>query len=191
MINLEQYVNFMVDNYLTQQQLLLLYCLYFRREDLLVKYKERFDISPDTPVIGDTARDELIDRGFLKVVGKGKTIDDYSVTEKFSDVFVSPYTAGNEIWDMYPGKVTRDGKVFTLTLMDVNEFRKIYAERINYDLEEHKQVKLDLQYALDRQQICFGIEKFVRSEYWRKIREERLGTSEQYSTKLKIDENTF
>ncbi len=169
MIQVDRYIPFLVENELTQPQFLLLYCMYREKWELIAKYKKAFP-SDDGSMIGNIYREDLVNRGFLIQIEDGDTADCFEITKKFAKIFVDEFEAGNEFWDIYPAFVISEGKRLPLSTMDKNLFRKIYSDRINHDFEEHKEVMKDLKFAIDEGLINMGIEKFVRSEMWSKIR---------------------
>lgn len=180
-ISVERYVKFIKDNKLTQPQFLMLYLLRRKKFSVINMYKEAHP-TEDGSMIGEIHKQDLIDRGFLEKVGEGDKASDYVITEKFNHIFLSNhFIAADEFWSLYPGYVRINGQNVPLTNMDKYAFANIYAERIDYLVDEHKEVMLDLKFGRDNNLIVSNIEKFVRSESWTKIREIRVG-------KLKIKE---
>jgi hypothetical protein len=173
MIQVDRYIPFLIENKLTQPQFLLLYCIYREKWEIIAKYKEAFP-TDDGSMIGKFPLQDLVDRGFIIRLDDGKTVDSFEITTKFAKIFVDEFEAGNQFWDLYPAFVVTEGKRLPLSTMDKNLFRKIYSDRINHDFEEHTEVMKDLQYAVDEGLINMGIEKFVRSEMWSKIRQMRI-----------------
>ena len=183
MIDVEKYVPFLVENKLTQEQVLAMYLIHLKKYHLIRLYKSRF-INPDDNLISQRLIDDLEERGFI-IIG-GENADEITVTNKFTKIFDDNpdlnlplhddlYEITNAFWKAYPAFVTNNGKTFPLTLMDKNEFRKLYISRIKGKIEEHRAIMKDLDYAKDNGLIFGKIEMFVKAEQWEKIREVRSG----------------
>lgn len=183
MINVELYLNFVLKTKITQSQFLFLYLIYYRSIDkkkvttLVEKYREAYP-SEDGTLIGRAMLNDLVQRKFIiKIKDDGK-MSDYKLTDKFLKHFVDKYTAGNEIWDLYPTSLVTATKNYPLTAMDKNLFRELYWTAIKGSVEEHEQVKQDLVWAKENNRIDMKIENFVRSEHWTRLRDERLGINQ-------------
>lgn len=173
--SVNRYVDFIVDNNLTQAQFLFLYLIRRKNFDAISKYKTRFK-APDGSMIGEFAKAELIERGFLVHTGEGETANDYMVSEKFNAIFLkNHFEAADEMWKAYPGYVRIKGENIPLTNMDKYAFSNIYAERIDFSVQEHAEVLKDLEFGKQHNLIKQTIENFTRSESWLKIREIRIG----------------
>lgn len=183
----ERYLNFIVKYKLTQSQFLFLYLLYRKKTKLIPLYKEAFP-TEDGTMIGKNLMKDLIDREFLIYKGNGTTdIKDYEITEKFYKYFISDaYNASAEIWDRYPGFVKINGVDTPLTTMDRYQFAINYCERIDYSVEEHREVIKDVEFGRARGLIRMKIENFVNSNAWEKLRPIRLN-EEQI---IEISDNT-
>lgn len=178
-VNVERYVDFLAKNKISQQQFLLLYLIKFRKESVMKEYMMAFP-THDGSMIGKESRQDLIDRGFLKHdAEKGVGISAYETTQKFNDLYVNDtWEAADEFWKKYPGFVRIGGKDVPLTNVDRYQFQLLYGERIRYSVDEHKEVLADLEYGIKRGLVRQGIEKFVKTEMWQKIRELRKGETQ-------------
>lgn len=175
--NVERYVDFITKNDLTQAQFLLLYLTYNKKYECIRKYKEAIP-TEDGSMIGKRAKQDLIDRGFIKQINDDEKADSYIITEKFHKLFIKDqFVAGNEFWDKYPGFVKIQGVNTPLTNMDRYAFANLYAGRIDYNVDEHIEVMKDLEFGVRNELIRTSIEKFVKSEGWLKIREVRLNNA--------------
>ena len=176
-INVERYINFIIKNKLTQPQFLMLYLLYKKNYKILNKYKIAFP-TEDKSMIGDMMRQDLIDRGFIERVGnKTSSVNDYKITEKFTDLYLKDiYTATQELKDEYPAFAKINGQDIPLVTIDICKLSVIYGEKIDYSVDEHKEIIKDLVYARDKGSIRFSIENFVKGEMWRGIRQSRFKT---------------
>ncbi len=174
MLDCERYIKFLKDNKLTQAQFLFLLLVYKKKWKLIEEYKKIFP-SEDGSMIGKQMREDLVRQGFFKRVNPDSDkADNYTITEKFSNIFADEYEVGNQIWDLYPKDITSGGKTYPLKLMDKNELRKEYYNRIKGNYEEHLEVLEDLKYAIENNLIKGKIENFVKSEAWTDIRKERI-----------------
>lgn len=172
--NVEKYVDFIIENKLTQSQFLFLYLLYRNKFSCIVKYKNSFP-TEDGSMIGKPAIEDLIKRGFVNKVDEGISANSFMITEKFHKLFLkNHHIAAQEFWDRYPGFVRIQGIATPLTNMDKYVFANIYAERIDYSVDEHLEVLKDLEFGVQQSLIRTSIEKFVRSEAWKKLRDLRL-----------------
>lgn len=174
--DVERYVDFITKNKLTQAEFLFLYLLKRKRVDAIAKYKRAFP-SDDGSMIGNRSMTDLIKRGFLIHLGEGEKVSDYEVSGAFNDLFVQDkFEAADEVWKLYPPFVNIGGNDMTLTSCDRYEFAILYAEAIDYNVEEHKLVVEDIKYARDHGLLRISIEKFVRSKGWEAIRSKRSST---------------
>lgn len=174
--NIDRYINFITENGLTQSQFTMLYLIARKRSDLISKYKEAFPTGDGT-MIGSSLKRDLIDRGFIIKCKDGETQDCYELGQNFLNIYLDEYECGNEILEIYPSFMTIKGLSVPLITMDRYEFRQIYATRIGFDRTEHYEVVKDLKFAIEKNIIRFGIEKFVRAEMWKEIRKLRLSTA--------------
>lgn len=177
MILLDQYVNFIIDNKLTQEQFLFLELVYKKRVDLIKKYKDAFP-SDNNGMISTYLLKDLINRGFLVTTKTG-----FKLGEKYLDVYINIDRAVDEIFEIYPVFVYSDkGVPIPLITMDKKVFREIYLSKIMGNNEEHKEVIKDLKFGIQNNLINMGINKFLVSEFWksiRKIRIESIDTKEE------------
>lgn len=172
--DVNRYVEFLCKNKLTQPQFLMMYCLHHRKMDAINNYKQHF-ATPDGGMIGENDKKDLIERGFIQQVGGEGRASDYKITEKFTDIFFADqHEAAAAVWAAYPSFTIIGEKRIPLTTMDRYEFANYYAARIDYDVQEHKEVLKDVQYGRKHKLINYGIEKFVKGQMWEGIRQVRL-----------------
>lgn len=187
MMNTENYVSFLIEHNLTQEQFLLLILLKERRLDLIKLYKEKFQI--ENSLISKYFINDLIKKEFLVKIN-----EQLFVGEKFLEIFINDYQAALEIYELYPSFITLNtGVQVPLKTMDINVFKEIYALKINNDLKEHFKVIEDLKYGIENNLITIGINKFITSEFWkslRKLRIEKPNKKEELFETLKYDNKT-
>lgn len=175
-IEVERYVKFITNNKITQAQFLFLYLLYRKRYDLLKDYKNTFP-SDDGTVIGKIARNDLLERKFIIKLDEEEKATSYAIGSEFKKIFVDAFEATDELKSKYPAFITNNGVNYPLTLVDTYQLANIYGQRIGYEIAEHEEVLKDLQYGIDNNLIKGKLELFVRSEFWKPLRELRLGTN--------------
>ena len=185
MILVDKYVNFIVDNKLNEKQFLVLVLLREERRDLILKYKEQFPTTDGT-MIGIPLIQDLVNKGFL--VFKDRQ---YTLSDKFLELYVTPEVAVDEIYDIYPAFLESDrGVSIPLTSMDKSIFKEIYIPKIMGSIAEHREILKDLQYGISNNLIKVGINKFLTSEGWkplRKLREQDKRTSSTQNTVMDDD----
>lgn len=168
MINLKNYVDFLVITKTTQRQFLLLMFLYKKEMKLMKEFKQAFPIDEST-MIPKKEIDDLISKGFLIKEDKG-----YYIGKNFLKVFVTPEVATDEIFELYPKFILNDkGVNIPLTSMDKNLFKNIYVGKINGDYKEHINILKDVEYGIENNLLNMGINKFLVSEFWKVLRSRR------------------
>lgn len=177
MIEIKRLLKFMLQHDLTQSQVLFLTAIREAKDEevheLLKEYKIRFP-SEDGTLIGQELKLDLIDRGYIIVKGNGRTLLDYELTDKFLDLYIGKVEAGDEFWEKYPATITSKGVDYPMKLMDKHKFYDIYWNLIKQSREEHRQVMLDLEYAIENSLLRGKLETFVTSAQWTEVRKIRL-----------------
>lgn len=169
MIILDEYVDFLTEHDLTQDQLLFLMLLYYDRVDLIKKYKKTFPNEQGT-MISKYLITKLEEKGFIIINKEGVFIQD-----KFINVFVNQRLAVDEIYDLYPAFAVSDkGVNIPLKSMDKKIFGGIYIGKIQGSVKEHKRILKDIAYGIENDLLRMGINKFLTSEHWKAIRVIRL-----------------
>ena len=172
--NVERYIEFITTNKMSQAQFILMYLIYRKKYACIEQYKKAFP-TDDGTMIGEGAKEDLIKRGFIEKVNNDEKADSYILTDKFLKLFLKDrFEAAEQIWNLYPGYVSMGGNTIPLTTMDRYRFANIYAERIDYSVDEHLEVIKDVKFGVDNNLLRTSIEKFVMSEAWLKIRPIRL-----------------
>lgn len=182
MILEDAYVSFLVEHKLTQSQYLLLHLVYKQRPDLIKAYKDSFP-SGDSTMIGEYLTKDLYTKGFLEVKPNGTTV----VTTKFLDIFINKHTATDEIFALYPTHWNNAGVYIPLSAMDRNVFANLYDKAIQSSIIEHLEVVADIKYAIEKELLNIGIDKFIKSKYWLMIRSKRLANVTKTETVTKMD----
>lgn len=168
MILEDSYVPFLINNNLSQSQYLLLHLIYKQKLHLIKKYKEAFP-SGDNNMIGEYFTKDLFNRGFLttKFINNKDVV---VVTDKFLNIFLDKNKATDEIYEIYPNfNINNDN----LKTMDRNIFAKIYGDFIFDSVEEHLEIKKDIEFGIINNIINIDIEKFIKSKYWLVLRKLR------------------
>ena len=115
-------------------------------------------------------RDDLIKRNYLVLKPEG-----YGIGDKFKDIYIDSWLAGNELWCLYTGFVRKkDGTMIPLISMSKHLFRVNYWDCIDGNKEEHEAIVKDVKFGIQHNLLNFGIKKFLEAEYWTKLRQLRL-----------------
>ena len=181
MILIDRYVNFLIDNQITERQFLGMYLAYTKRRDLSELYKKK--ITGGMKIIPKNEIPELIKKGFLKIDEGGNAV----LTDKFKNIFVDKHIATEEIYEIYPTFIYSNGVQIPLSAMDRNVFANLYEIAIMGSRAEHAEVLLDIQYGKEKELLNIGIEKFLKAKHWLSIRKKRLDTKEIITTKTRAD----
>lgn len=185
MILEERYIEFITKHNLTQSQFLLLHLMYKKKFELIKRYRECYP-TDNGSMLGKNLTNDLITRGFLIKVDSS-----YKLGDIFLDIYIDEFTAGNEIWELYPKFIIINGTNIPLTTMDKNLFRKIYIDKILYNREEHLEVVKDIEYGNKNELINLGIDKFINSEFWKVLREKRINDANYNESINLYEENDF
>jgi len=173
MIAVDEYVNFIVDNNLTQEQVLLLHLLYYDRADLIIKYKKKYP-TEEGAMISSYLLNDLVYKGFII-----KSKNSLSIGDEFLKIFVDGTKATEQIFNVYPSFVTSDtGVQIPMKSMDRNLFEQIYIPKILGSTKEHDEIIKDIKYGIENDLLRMGINKFLTSEHWKSIRQVRLADKE-------------
>lgn len=172
---IERYVNFIVDNKLSQRQNLFLYLVYVKRYDLMKKYLQAVPVPEgENKFLSKFELEDLIARGFIVRVGEGASVANYELGLGYKKIFIDANVAADELKNVYPAFMKISGANVPLTLMDSYELAALYSQRIGYEVAEHLEVIEDIKYGVEHELIKGKIETFVRSEQWKPIRKLRL-----------------
>jgi hypothetical protein len=199
MFKVEYLIPFLIKNNLTTSQFYLLYCIHHKLYDTIDLYRKHFpsDNPTDTSMIGKSATNDLLLRGFLikekikdKVVNGTKIpVYKYSVGEAFKEIYVTENIAFKELLSAYPNQVTLPNETSPIFTKNVNiaELKQTYLRKIEKNSYEHLEVMKDLSFALKYKKVDFTFDVFIKEEKWEIFREIRL--KEYLSNNLKSFEN--
>jgi hypothetical protein len=201
MIQLEKYVPFLVREKLTQEEFLLMFCLYRLKYcdvstkastlSLMVAYTAEFGIEENgvKRMTSSETKTKLAEKGFLSVTGNGVSLLDLHLTDKATRNFCNEFTAGLEFISHYPARALIQGVAIPLKTSDRAVMSRLYCSRIQFSAQEHKEVMADLAYGIEAELVNLSLENFIRSEQWRDFRKERL--NESSSTASSTIDNDF
>lgn len=194
MINLEAYIPFLVANKLTQEEFLLMFCLYRLKYcdisirlitmDLMKKFTAEFGIIEDgrKAMTSYQTKVSLQSKGFLLITGNGKSLNDLSLTDKATKVFCNEFNAGIEFVNAYPSRALINGVSIPLKTSDRLQMSRLYVNRINYSAAEHLKVMEDLKQGMEEGVVNMSIENFIRSEQWRDLRKSKDNSVTSHNT---------
>ena len=168
MVLLDEYVDFLTEHDLTQDQLLFLMLLHFNRIDLIRKYKKSFPNEEGT-MISKYLINKLEEKEFIR-----REEGNLFIGDKFLNLFVNERQATDEVYDAYPVFILSDkGVNIPLKTMDKEIFKKIYIGKIQGSVKEHNEVLKDIAYGVGHDLLKMGINKFLVAEHWKSLRELR------------------
>ena len=172
MLNIKKLVPFLIEVGLTAEEFLLLHLKYLGKKSLLRQYKKEF-AKEQANILTIAIKDKAIKLGY---VAKDESRLGYFIyfTDKWKELYVEEWNAGNELWDLYPGFIKIKGSNATLTNTDKASWRSLYYSTIEGLKGEHEEIMLDTKYAIEHDMIRVKIIDYVRSEAWSKIRPLRL-----------------
>lgn len=183
MILLDKYVKFLVNNNITERQLLILMFIYYNKQDLISLYKDKF--TGGKSLLTEEDKEVFIKEGFATKDSQGNLI----LSKEFLSIFVDKDEATDQIFDLYPTSMNHQGVVIPLKAMDRNVFANLYQSAIMGSLAEHYEVILDIKYGIENNLLNIGIEKFIKSKFWLGLRKARLENKKIVSTITAIDNN--
>lgn len=181
MIDVDRFVPFITEHKLKENQFLLLHLLYLKRFDLIQYYKKN---SPHKKgeFLSLVDKTDLIKRGFIIVDDD----DNWVLADKFTNIFIDDYQAATELAELYPAyAMDKEGKKYPIGFLDISVVKANYCKKIHHNAAEHKEVIKDMKYAIANDMLLYGLERFLTSNAWVKIRPLRLASEagEVFSTK--------
>lgn len=178
--NLSDYVELLIKHSLTPNQFLLLVLTHEKRIDLIYKYSELGR--------GFTRKEieDLENRGYIININKNPDelyADSIVVTDKFlADYQTDDNSLAEEFLAAYPSYIWIDGKKIPAKNMEPDELYQLYAKKTRNNPTKHKMIMQCLGYAKRTLNINMGIEKWVKTEQWRVIKEEMESKDENESS---------
>lgn len=164
MIHLYEYVYFLTETRITQQQLLFLMFLYKKDQEAEEMYKKAFPVDDGT-LIGQMWIKDLERHNYIKIVD-----NKYEVTEKFRKYFINKAKAYDELVNAYPAFFTNENNVkIPLVTGDRYEYMSKYGIAIADSDTYHLKVLNLLNYGIKNNLIKMGLSKFIDSQYWIQI----------------------
>ncbi|NQY68838.1 MAG: hypothetical protein HRT72_14080 [Flavobacteriales bacterium] len=172
MLNVEKLIPFLIDLELTANEFMLLHLKYLGKKALLRQYKQKF-AKENANILTVKFKDKACKLGYI---ARDETREGYFIyfTDKWKDLYVDEWNAGNALWDLYPGFIKIKGGTAPLTNTDKADWRSLYYRTIEGLKGEHEQIMLDTAYGIEHGMIRVKITAYVRSEAWSKIRPLRL-----------------
>lgn len=175
MINEDRYIEFIIENKVTQTQFLLLHLLFRKRWDLIQKYKIAFPTG-DGSIIGKAMTDDLLEKGLITYSKSSDKGIDIQVSKVFKKAYTNDVYIADEFYEVYPSFYRDDAKgiSYPLTNYDRMVFAKMYQDKINYSQKEHEEILKDVQFGKEKGLIRVNIGNFLTSEFWKDLRVIRL-----------------
>jgi len=170
MINMESYINVLEKFKITQAQFIMLYCIHFKKWDIINRYKKLYPTT-DGSMIGNRMKQDLINRKLLIV--NGKKANEMYLSKQAKSIFIDTMQSADEIWEFYPSEFNKNGIYTPSKNVDIIQFRLRYNLSILNDAFEHEEVFKDLKYMIYNNLIDCNILDFVKSKLWLNYREKR------------------
>jgi len=190
MINIKEFFTTCIEQELTTMQLITLICLN-NSKDIEYFYNYGTSIGLESIyALSDEGYKDLEKRGFIKTLINSEHKEVLVLGEKAKDFLININTCVDDIFDIYPMYFDSNGVNYPLTLMNRNEFAKEYLKQIDYSLDNHKEVLLDLEYAIKHSLITNKIEKFLYSKQYLNFRKLRNGVEKTVITTI-LSNETF
>jgi hypothetical protein len=175
MISVRKYVNFIIDNDLTQSQVLFL--MLIRNKNTLYDVADqyiKYITARDGYILPKSLINDLQEKGYVEFLVESPTkLSEFEATEKLKSLLIDEDECSTQFLRAYPHIIRSGSNTFPTMTADANKFRKMYCELIHYSVDEHKQMMLDLQYAIENNMILVGIDKYFSSEFYLSVREKR------------------
>jgi hypothetical protein len=169
MIIEDKYVNTLIKYKLTQFQLLMLILIYKKRYDLIVSYKQNYQIEEKTTVLNSYLTNDLVTRGFLIEKDKG-----FKIGKEFYKILIeNPSLIVDELFDVYPDFININGNNVPLKAVSRRLVQDTYLELICFSVEEHLEIIEDIKYGVEQKLINIKIDKFIESKSYLTIRKNR------------------
>ncbi len=172
----KQQLMFMIDNDINEKEYVLLLSMYYMNLDedipkLVTKFAKKWGVilNLKQTMFPIEVKEKLVPKGYLEKVG-----EKYALTDKFLDLFVGEFIAGQELIEEYPSFAVINNSNIPLKTESRMLLRELYWKTINGVRIEHEEVMKDVQYGIQQNLINQNIRKFIESEFWRDIRKLRL-----------------
>jgi len=131
--------------------------------------------------------DDLIERGIVQYVFRDKSdaqsLDNYSVTEKFTKGFMDRYKdAAEEFWKQYPDTFFIQGEEKRIArAVDYDEYAEKYIKIITYDFNRHLIMMNNIKVQLQKSRYALmGIIKYITSRPYENQEENVTKRSRSY-----------
>ena len=166
MILANDYVKFLVENGITQRQLLFLHLSYFKEQKLLDLYKKRFKIFEDIPhskqaFLSMSEFSDLEEKGFIR-----KDNNSYVITDKFIIAYGVKDTIIRELVAEYPNFIFVGNKQYPACIIDYSVMSELYYKYIYGSLAQHRRILNLIKVAKPRNLLNMKLETFIKSKYW-------------------------
>lgn len=165
----EKYLKYLINHNLSASQFLFCYLLATKEwnQKFLIRYTKEVEILPTDDI------EELIERGYLHNFNRaGEYYDDLlAPTDMFKDsLFIDADDAFEQLWKTYPmhlQSLINGTRVLAKTTNLGKDNLKIkYVKAIGKDLQKHQLVMEALTWAISKEKVNVGIEKFILNHIW-------------------------
>ena len=176
--NVTDYIEFLITHKMDTEQFLVCYLVYTEKYDDLRKYLKKLKR------IEKRKLDDLVERGYLidlNTTGSDDSpqtyINKYLTTPKLEKaIFVDTDVAGAQLWDLYPAFIDIDGKRIPARSTNKDKLFELYMSKIGNSCVKHEQILELLAWSIGTSGVTMGIQKWVESEHWSAIAEQKNNT---------------
>lgn len=178
MIDVKDYVTYMIDENLTEHQILILWLVHTKNANLIGQYKKKFGQFDVDQIL------DLINRGYIEDFGLVKDnkrefdIYNFIVGDKFSNsIYIDEYEAGEQLISTYPSFLVINGTTISAKSCDHDDLAIKYAKIIKNNRKKHERIlELVKMMSTDNNgKAVMGVEKFVASRHWNLLEEQFEG----------------
>lgn len=159
--DIKQYIKLMSRYQITEHQMLILYLLDSNNIEAINMYKESIG------KFNTKEYEDLIDRNIITELGDLKIID-FDFDDNNEDEHLTMF---NEVWNIYPNKLSIDGKLISAKSCNFVQLAKFYYDNcINKSNKQHKEMLTKLKdYFTGMNFALMGIKKFFESKEYERL----------------------
>ena len=184
MIDVRQYVNYLVKHQINDKMFILCYLIYLKDSKLLNEYKALIK-KYDGIVLTEQQKDLLVRKGFLVRNGKN-----YSVGAVFKSIINDKNKNVSKFYNLYPSFAVGKDKTYPLKGVDFSIIAEIYNSVVGVLDTDSEELLKDIEYGIENNIVFGRIDKFLTTKQFLEIRKLRKGNP-QTVTKDDDDEKDF
>lgn len=187
MIDISKFTEAICDLGITPNQFYILYCLSLGNKGYGLIFKMMNEVTEWS--FSERELQSLIDRGFVINTGKEMRVDEFIITDKFKDAFLSEdkMEAADEAWEAFPSFIKLSNGCTGVTKSNVSEeeWKTRYAEEIGQFKGIHQKVLEAIAWGKNNGKVNYRIADFFRyyndllQIHWESMNRELLAGQEE------------